>query len=207
MIKFLFHSNDYCHICLENKADTFICENCKSKIEYIDGLREIEDGICIYPVFYNNFIKNVIKKFKYEKDTYLVKPLAEMLYNYYCEKNLRIDYVSYIPMYSKDEYKRGYNQSKLLSEYFCELSGLELIDILDKNKSTKHQNKLSKKERMINLQNSFECVSTIDLNNKTVLFIDDIVTTGSTFSAISKEMKKHYKANLIFLAIASSKIE
>lgn len=207
MINYLFYSNDYCHLCLENKTDTFICENCKNKIEYIDGVREIEDGICIYPVFYNNFIKNVIKKFKYEKDTYLVKPLAEMLYNYYCEKNLKIDYVSYVPMYSKDEYKRGYNQSKLLAEYFCKLSGLQMINVLNKNKSTKHQNKLSKKDRLINLTNSFETVTDVDLNEKNILIIDDIVTTGSTFKAISKEVKKYYNANLIFLAVASSKIE
>lgn len=207
MINYLFYSNDYCHMCLENKTQTYICEECNEKIEYVDGIREIEDGICIYPIFYSNFIKDIIKKFKYEKNTFLVKPLAEILYNYYCEKNLKVDYVSYIPMYAKDEYNRGYNQSKLLAEYFCKLTGLEIVHILKKNKSTKHQNKLTKKERLINLANSFECIHETKINGKTVLLIDDIVTTGSTFNAVSREVKKHYDANLIFLAIASSKIE
>lgn len=207
MINYLFYSNDYCHLCLENKTDTYICEECKNKIEYIDGEREIEGGICMYPIFYSNFIKDAIKKFKYEKNTFLVKPFAEMLYNYYCEKKLEVDYVSYIPMYSKDEYNRGYNQSKLLAEYFCKLTGLELVELLIKNKSTKHQNKLTKKDRMRNLENSFECIISNNINGKNILFIDDIVTTGSTFNAISNEIKKHYDANIMFLALASSKID
>lgn len=207
MIDYIFFSNEYCYLCKENKTKTYICKECNEKIEYINGYREIKNGICLYPVFYNNFIKDIIKKFKYNKDTYLVKPISEILYNFYIEKDLEIDYISYIPMFAEDEYKRGYNQSLLMAKYFSKITGIEVIEILSKTRSTKHQNKLEKKDRFINLIDSFKMSSKIDIGNKNILIIDDIVTTGSTFNAVSEEILKSYNCKLTFLALSSSRLE
>lgn len=207
MIDYIFYSKDYCHICLQNKTENYICKDCIERLEFIDGIRELDEGICIYPLFYNNFLKSLIKKFKYEDCTYLVKPFAEIIYNFLNSKQLNFDYISYIPMYFKDEYERGYNQSEILCQYYSKMTDIEVIKILDKIKPTNHQNKLDRKNRLKNLKDSFEIIENLDLNGKKVIFIDDVVTTGSTFNAISKEINNKYKCEITFLAMASSKID
>lgn len=207
MIDFIFYSKDYCHICLQNKTENYICNDCIERLEFIDGLRELEEGICIYPLFYNNFLKSLLKKFKYEDCTYLVRPFADIINNFLDLKKIHFDYVSYVPMYYKDEYERGYNQSKILCEFYSKMVNKEIIQIIDKVKYTSHQNKLDRKKRLNNLKDSFEIIENLDIDNKKILFIDDIVTTGSTFNAISREIKSKYKCELIFLALASSKID
>ena len=206
MIDYIFYSKDYCHICLQNKTENYICKDCIERLEFIDGIRELDEGICIYPLFYNNFLKSLIKKFKYEDCTYLVKPFAEIIYNFLNSKKLNFDYISYIPMYFKDEYERGYNQSEILCQYYSKMTDIKVIKILDKIKPTNHQNKLDRKNRLKNLKDSFEIIENLDLNGKKVIFIDDVVTTGSTFNAISKEINNKYKCEITFLAMASSKI-
>lgn len=206
MIDYIFYSKDYCHICLENKTKNYICKDCIERFEFIDGIKILDEGICLYPLFYNNFIKKYIKKFKYEDCTYLVKPFTEILYKFLIKKDLNIDYISFVPMYFKDEYKRGYNQLKILGKYLSYMLEIPMIEILKKNKSTKHQNKLDRKERLNNLKQSFETVKDLDINSKTILIVDDVVTTGSTFNAISKEIKINYDCEIIFLALASSDI-
>lgn len=207
MIDLLFFSKDYCHFCLNNLADNFICEDCKERLVYVNGKKELCNGICYYPLFYNNYIKEIIKRFKYKSDTYLIKPLAGILYKFINDKNIEFDYISYIPMYHKDEFERGYNQSKILAEILSDLTGKKLIKIIEKIRSTKHQNKLTKLERLNNLETVFEAIKLEELRNKKLLIIDDLVTTGSTFNTVSNEIKKLNDIEFIFLAITSSKLE
>lgn len=207
MIENLFFSNKYCLLCLENKTNSYICENCLNRLEYIDGEKELENGICIYPLFYNNFIKEIIHKLKYEKKSYIFKAINEILYNYIKFKKIDFDYISYVPMYHQDEFERGYNQSKLMAEFLSKSLDKPLIDLASKVNSTKNQNKLHKNQRILNLKNSFQVNLNLKIENKKVLIVDDLVTTGSTFNTLSDEIKKIYKLNFIFLALASSQID
>lgn len=206
MLKYLFYSKDYCHMCLENNANTFICDDCKDRLKFVSGKKDLDEGLCIYPLFYNNFIKDKIKKFKYESSTYLAKAFVEILYEFILDENLDFDYISYISMYKKDEYDRGYNQSKLLAELLATKFDKKLVNLADKIKTTKHQNKLDKEERKTNLQGAYRIRPGLDIENKTILIVDDLVTTGSTFSSIGKIVKEEYNCNLIFLALASSRL-
>lgn len=61
--------------------------------------------------------------------------MVQLLFDFYNDKKLQIDYISYIPMYYKDEYKRAYNQSKLLAEYFSKSTNIECISIIEKIKA------------------------------------------------------------------------
>lgn len=207
MIDFLFFSNNYCHLCLEKKATELICEDCKERLNYVNGKKELSNGICHYPLFYNNYIKGIIKRFKYKSDTYLIKPLSKILYDFIIEKEIEFDYITYIPMYYKDEFDRGYNQSKLLAERLSLLTGKEIVELVKKTKSTKHQNKLTKYERLKNLENGFEVLECDYIEHSKLLIIDDLVTTGSTFNTVSNEIKKYYNLEYVFLAVTSSKLD
>lgn len=207
VIDYFFYSEEYCHLCLQEKTNGKICNTCKSRIEHLEGKRILKYGDCYYPVFYNNFIKRKIKQFKYEDASYLVHPFVEILYDYIKRIELNFDYISSVPMYKKDEYQRGYNQADLLAKELATLTGKKYVDIAIKSKSTKHQNKLKKKDRIHNLDLAFESRKDLDLENKRVLIIDDLVTTGSTLNNLSEAIHKEMQVDLVYLCLASSKID
>lgn len=210
MSEYLFYSDKYCHLCLENKTKDYICEDCDDRLEKIYGFRALEHGNCYYPLFYNNYIKNIIQKYKFQSDTFLVKPLTEILVKFLKNNKIEFDYITYIPMYKRDEFKRGYNQTKILAKEISKILNKELISLCEKDISTKNQNKLARSKRLNNLSGSFKFVyykSLENLNFSKILVIDDVVTTGSTFNAFSKVVKENLNVELIFLAITSSKIE
>ena len=85
-------------------------------------------------------------------------------------------------------------------EEFCRLSGFPFnFELIKRVKDTKPQYKLTRKERMENLDKAF----VVDKTNYLplpVLLIDDICTTGSTFEAMIDTLKKEGITDIVCLA-------
>ena len=209
ILDYLFMRQDTCRICLEERADSLICQSCLDRLEFIDGKHEIEGGIVYYPLFYNNLLKDLVRAFKFQGKTYLLKPLGLILYEFYKEKEdiLRADYISYIPMNRKAIFKRGYNQAQLLAEELSNYTGIRLLETVDKVKPTKEQNKLGVKDRRKNLLGSYRVRKGLSLEGKTLLLVDDLVTSGSTLEACGQAILEEYSCQLKYLTLASSQID
>ena len=65
-----------------------------------------------------------------------------------------------------------------------------MLVFIKKIRYTEPMYRLNYEQRLINLKDAFE-VNKNAFNNKKILLIDDIVTTGSTLSEIIKELKKN----------------
>ena len=95
-----------------------------------------------------------------------------------------------VPMYKDKEIKRGYNQAEVFGRALSKETGIALDDkCIIRKKSTVPQKKLSNEMRKINLQKAFGVDRKICSEYKTVLLVDDIYTTGSTFDACAKVLK------------------
>jgi len=209
ILDYLFYNQRTCHICKEEYTEKFICKDCLSRLEFIDGNFELGQKTVHYPMFYNNFLKDVIKRYKFQGQTYLVKPLSLILFEYFNNKfeGIKIDYISFIPMDKKSEFKRSYNQVKLLAQELSKLTGIKLIQVLEKCRKTKEQNKLSIEERKYNLKASFKAVENLDIKGKTILLLDDLVTSGNTLKSASEVIESVYDVNLIYMTLTSSKLD
>ena len=65
---------------------------------------------------------------------------------------------------------------------------------------------LEEKKRDENIKNSFCITTDADLNNRSILLFDDIVTTGSTLREIKKELQKVYSVKkIIVLTLAAAR--
>ena len=93
---------------------------------------------------------------------------------------------------------------ELVAKEFCNLSGYELnTKLIKRIKNTKAQYKLTRIERMTNLKDAFE-VSLYDfIPNKSVLLIDDICTTGSTFEEMIISLRSEGIKNITCLATSA----
>ena len=77
---------------------------------------------------------------------------------------------------------------ELVCEEFSKLSGFECnFDLIKRIKDTKPQYKLSRKERLDNLSEAFD-TNKDAYKGKTILIMDDICTTGSTFEEMIKNL-------------------
>ena len=96
-----------------------------------------------------------------------------------------------VPLFKKKEKSRGYNQSKEIAEILSIYYRLPLQkNNLIKVKNTKSQTNFSKKERVLNIANSFTIKNPSLVEGKTIFLIDDVFTTGATMEECTRTLKK-----------------
>lgn len=110
-----------------------------------------------------------------------------------------------IPL-SKERFReRGYNQTLLIAKTFCQGdSGLRLADsVLQKIKDTPSQaTREDKRARIHNLQGAFAVKDPGVVRGKTIILIDDVITTGATMREASSALKKAGARSVYMLAVA-----
>ncbi len=95
-----------------------------------------------------------------------------------------IDYIVPVPLHSKRFKERGYNQLDFFGKRLSEILKIPYRkDILLKKSNTTKQSKKSRFARMEKKDAVFYLSPTIDLSNKHILLLDDIVTTGATIES------------------------
>ncbi len=133
---------------------------------------------------YEGIVASVIHHFKFLGIRRLSKPLAEFLLFYDTEG---IDAVIPVPLSPSGLKNRGFNQALLLSLHLSRERKIPLLmDVLRKVLDTPPQVGLSAKERAANVKKTFACTGT--LTGMNMLLIDDVMTTGATVNACSKQL-------------------
>ncbi|HRQ41784.1 MAG TPA: ComF family protein [Chloroflexota bacterium] len=131
-------------------------------------------------------ISTIIHKMKYEGAFGLGRVLADLMASAWAEWIIPVDMVAPIPLHPDREKKRGYNQSALLARWFSQQSGqVYAPELLKRTRFTVPQVGLNAEERAKNVQNAF-AVAGYPFNDKHVLLIDDVCTTGSTLTAAAQ---------------------
>ena len=191
--KLVFIGPKICRCCgkpIENEI--FVCANCLEKKYFFD------QNISVF--VYNKTIARAIFEFKFKDKTFLSKTFAILMKRKIKDFNYKIDYIVSVPMYLNRLRKKGYNHSFLLANDLSNITNIDFIkDLLVKTKNTSRQVGLNKKQRIINLKNSFSLKEKYleKIKNKNILIIDDVFTTGSTINECAKVLKKYGKVNKV----------
>ena len=182
-----------CYFCGKSKYSLKMCPKCYEKLEFSDfDANRIIDGIDIFCAgIYTKELQKLIRGLKYHKQKDLAFYQAKFMYEYFKNidilQNKEFEIVA-VPLHSKRVKKRKYNHMELVCEEFSKLSGFECnFDLIKRIKDTKPQYKLNRKQRLENLSNAFE-INKEFYKGKTLLILDDICTTGSTFEEMIKEL-------------------
>ena len=132
-------------------------------------------------------IRQLIHMLKYKHCKILAHYLVEHAQKTrYFRKNY--DYIIPVPLHRVKLRERGYNQSAELAQQLALLSGIPYTaTVLDRTRYTPSQTQFSIEERLHNVADAFRC--SIDLHNKSILLVDDVVTTGSTVEACAGILK------------------
>jgi competence protein ComFC len=174
-----FRRDDLCHDCFRWEGDP----------EW-QGYLEKNHSLFLY----NEFLKEVIAKFKFRGDYVLAKIFSEC----FKEKLNKIapDHLVPIPLSEERLYERGFNQAEaLLIE-----SGFSPANLLSRI-HTEKQSKKSRSER-IHLPQVFQVKPDIQIAGKKIVLIDDIYTTGSTLRHAAKLLNEAGAASIQSLTLA-----
>lgn len=98
-----------------------------------------------------------------------------------------------VPLHRARQWQRRYNQSTQLARALGHQTGLEVDPFLIRRiKSTRPQIGLTAKQRVQNVAGAFRVQPDLlqRLNERRVVIVDDVITTGSTVKAMSKVLKK-----------------
>ena len=101
--------------------------------------------------------------------------------------------VTYVPMHSRKEKRRGFNQTELLANALAKQTKSAVACLLEKTKETKPQVDLDKEERLYNMKGSFAISSgtlSVPITTLSVVLVDDVWTTGATMKECCKILKK-----------------
>lgn len=108
-----------------------------------------------------------------------------------------------LPLNSKKQKKRGYNQAELICDGISMQTNIPVYnDVIIRKRNTETQTHKSRAERWNNIEGKFELVNATKVMNKHILLVDDVVTTGATLESCGNELLKSDGLQLSIAAFA-----
>lgn len=102
------------------------------------------------------------------------------------------------PLHFKRLRTRKFNQAQVIAEPLAEFLNLSYCNALKRTQATPRQAILSRKERLKNLAGAFSLrVPTEILQDRDILLIDDVLTTGATAHECARTLRKVSKTGTI----------
>ena len=207
------------HICWECRAsfkfitDAF-CERCGDPV---DGMIEqsFQCSACTNhrphfemarsAVRYRGPVKSALQQFKYNCAPGLRRdflPLLEACVRTHYANN-GLDAVTFVPLHARRERERTYNQARLLAGDLAGRLGLPpAAECLRRVRPTPTQTDLTAAQRRRNVKGAFEARNHRWVEGRTLLLVDDVMTTGATVEACSLALKEAGAARVYVVTVA-----
>ncbi len=170
-----------CMLCGCSKADC-ICKNKKNEYKRITAV-----------YYYKDSIARAVSNLKNNDMPFLSVNMAEEIYLTVQQEynDICFDYITYVPLRKLRQLKRGFNQSQLIADKLSELMGVETVKILTKTRYTGVQHHKSARERRADVFGAYDVSDEYKykLEDRNILLIDDVKTTGSTLNECAKMLK------------------
>lgn len=170
------------------------CRSCENNPLATDGIRA--------PFLMGGALREAIYALKYRGLRAAAPQLGRMLAQHLAEHPIPGDVLVPVPLHPRRLRHRGYNQAALLAREVSCLTRLPVReDLLERRRDTPPQVRTATREqRQTNVRDSF--ASTSNVPGLAVVLVDDVTTTGSTFSAAAGALKAAGAASVWGLALA-----
>lgn len=183
----------------ENLSPAALCAECSQ-----EPPRPWKNALALFA--YCSYGKKLIRKLKFGNAVGLARPLGSMAAELFRNSGYHADVIVPIPLTPLRIISRTYNQSDLIAKVVSENCGIPRAALLKRKFSLRHQAFLNRKQRHSGLKDVFKlnpfCREPV--LGKSILLIDDVLTTGATLSAAAGVLIDAGAADICIMVIARS---
>lgn len=153
---------------------------------------------------YAGVLKEAIRQLKYKNGKRIAPYLARFATE--CVPGFAdgVDGIAFVPLTSRKEAIRGYNQSGLVAQEISRLYDTPLYRGLIKVRNIPEQNKLGLADRARNIKGAFAATTRV---SGRILLIDDVYTTGNTVNECALALRRQGASEVRVLTVARTPLE
>lgn len=202
---------DVCCACVgrPSSGSHGLCTECRRELTFISGMRcrccggALDNALAVcgeclrcdarpwsigVSVFaYGGLVRELIHRFKYQKQPYLARFLGGLMAQTWLEHGTGdIDAVVPVPLHPVRRILRGFNQAELLGLVVARTIGVPCVGLLRRTGWTRQQARLGFEARQKNPAGAFAARRPASISGKKLLLVDDVYTTGATLASAAR---------------------
>jgi ComF family protein len=179
-----------------------VCLPCWADLPWAPGVRTRRGALraVLWAADYDGPFRRLVQALKFEGIDYLARHLGSEAALRLAFALSRADIVVPVPLHWWRRYARGYNQALLLARALAQQAGLPLLPrALARRRVGRRQLGLSRAERLRALEGCYAPRApwtprsggrSCAVAGRTVLLVDDVVTTGATLEACARALRR-----------------
>ncbi|WP_052691777.1 ComF family protein [Teredinibacter purpureus] len=181
-----------CEICSVPLTATGICGECQQHKPSYDA--------SVIPFLYAGHLPTLINQFKHRGQRRVGTLLTSMLENSLAKTSDKPDLLVPVPLHWRHLALRGFNQSEIIAQQLSKQTAIPLAHPLKKRRATRHQQQLTRKQRLANNRHAFYLKQACSVRH--VGLVDDVVTTGATAEILAQMLKRNGVDKITVCALA-----
>lgn len=148
-------------------------------------------------------VANALRRFKYEERADLARPLGHLLRRAVEDARVTADLVIPVPLHPRRLADRGYNQAALLARSVADHLQVPFAPrALERQRQTAQQARLGRAERQENMAEAFKVRDPRSIQGKSVIIVDDVLTTGATLLACRQALSRAGARQILGVCLA-----
>jgi ComF family protein len=155
--------------------------------------------------FYEDELRKLIHLFKYGRVQTLSTPLGRLLARA-LPREQSFDVIVPMPLHWRKRWQRGFNQAELLAREIGRRTHTPVRSVLRRVRYTESQAGMTSAKRRENVSGAFQAsrgaTNRKALDGRSVLLIDDVMTTGATAASCARALKRGGARQVTLLTLA-----
>ncbi|MBM3723941.1 MAG: ComF family protein [Acidobacteria bacterium] len=163
------------------------------------GLAGFDSAYCFGS--YEGALRELIHLFKYQGIRTLRRPLGAFL-SQALPRERRYEVIVPVPMHWRKRWNRGFNQALLLARDLSRRTAIPVAAALRRTRAGEAQAGLTNAQRRASVRGVFSVTDRQAIDGRSVLLVDDVLTTGATAAACARALKRGGARHVTILTLA-----
>lgn len=159
-----------------------MCPVCASGNGELDWVRS--------SVEYDEFSREIVLAFKYSSAFRYVPLMSRAMILNLAELPGNVDLVMPVPLSYRRIVKRGYNQAALLAAPIAKILNVKIDTDSIWREWRRDMGRMNPRQRAENIRGVFHIRYPQNIRGKTILLVDDVMTSGNTFRELRRVLKR-----------------